>query len=129
MALKKLLSICFDTKNLKITIMVLKKLKQYTIRVEYENEVEKIKESNHEVSYDFVYYLSDLIEKAKLDEINSQDMALGYLEVYFGEDDYLPCYFSSEDIQNNKELYNLIHSLLPFVGEGEDDINKMISLS
>lgn len=109
--------------------MVLKKLKQYTIRVEYENEVEKIKESNHEVSYDFVYYLSDLIEKAKLDEINSQDMALGYLEVYFGEDDYLPCYFSSEDIQNNKELYNLIHSLLPFVGEGEDDINKMISLS
>lgn len=129
MALRKLLSICFDTKNLKITIMVLKKLKQYTIRVEYENEVEKIKESNYEVSYDFVYYLSDLIEKAKLDEINSQDMALGYLEVYFGEDDYLPCYFSSEDIQNNKELYNLIHSLLPFVGEGEDDINKMISLS
>lgn len=127
MALKKLLSVCFDTKKLKITIMVLKKINQYTIRVEYEDEVEKIKESNHEVSYDFVYYLSDLIEKAKLDKINSQDMAVGYLEVYFGEYEYLPCYFSSEDVQNNKGLHYLIHSLLPFVDEGEDDIDKMIS--
>ena len=97
MALKKLLSVCFDTKKLKITIMVLKKINQYTIRVEYEDEVEKIKESNHEVSYDF------------------------------GEDEYLPCYFSSEDVQNNKGLHYLIHSLLPFVDEGEDDIDKMIS--
>lgn len=122
---RKLLSALLNTKDLKITITLFKTNDNYMIRVAYENDVELVKENNSDVNREFVYYLSQLIEKADLETIDTKDYGLGNLVVYFGEDEYLMRYFDRQVLEDNESLHQIIYALLSYVDDNEE-IKEMI---
>lgn len=110
--MRKLLLISLNIGKI-ITVTLLKDIERYFIRVEYEKNGEKIKESNDEVGKEFVYRIVKLIEN--LSESDNQE--IGYLKVFYSEDEYLEVGISHELIDNDETLNELLDLLLLYVDE------------